>query len=140
MSLDLPRARSSDPHVSARREWLATTGLGGYALGPVSGPRTRCSHALLVAALDPPLGRTLLVAVAFQAALDLGVSPEAMLMAIAVAASTAFATPVASPVNALVLTPGRYRFGDFAKVGLPIVLLMLVATLLVVPTVFPLHP
>lgn len=82
----------------------------------------------------------LLAPVAFQAALDLGVSPEAMLMAIAVAASTAFATPVASPVNALVLTPGRYRFGDFVKVGLPIVLLMLVATLLVVPAVFPLHP
>jgi di/tricarboxylate transporter len=82
----------------------------------------------------------LLAPVAFQSALDLGVSPEAMLMAIAVAASTAFATPVASPVNALVLTPGRYRFGDFVKVGLPIVLLMLVATLLVVPAVFPLNP
>jgi di/tricarboxylate transporter len=63
-----------------------------------------------------------------------------MLMAVAVAASTAFATPVASPVNALVLTSGRYRFTDFLKVGLPIVLLMLVATLLVVPLVFPLSP
>ncbi len=62
MSLDLPRARSSDPHVSARREWLATNGLGGYALGTVSGLRTRCYHGLLIAALDPPLGRTLLVA------------------------------------------------------------------------------
>jgi di/tricarboxylate transporter len=82
----------------------------------------------------------LLAPVAFRAALDLGVSPEAMLMAIAVAASTAFATPVASPVNALVLTPGRYRFRDFVRVGLPIVVLMLVATLLVVPAVFPLNP
>ena len=84
---------------------------------------------------------TVLIApVAFAAAVDLGVSPEAMLMAVAVAASTAFATPVASPVNALVLTSGRYRFTDFLKVGLPIVLLMLVATLLVVPLVFPLSP
>jgi di/tricarboxylate transporter len=82
---------------------------------------------------------TVLIApVAFAAAVDLGVSPEAMLMAVAVAASTAFATPVASPVNALVLTSGRYRFTDFLKVGLPIVVLMLIATLLVVPLVFPL--
>lgn len=81
----------------------------------------------------------LLAPVAFAAARDLGVSPEAMLMAIAVAASTAFATPVASPVNALVLTPGRYRFGDFVKVGLPIVALMLAATLVVVPIFFPLR-
>jgi len=80
----------------------------------------------------------LLAPVAFAAARDLGVSPEAMLMAIAVAASTAFATPVASPVNALVLTSGRYRFGDFVRVGLPIVVLMLIATLLVVPVFFPL--
>jgi len=80
----------------------------------------------------------LLAPVAFAAARDLGVSPEAMLMAIAVAASTAFATPVASPVNALVLTSGRYRFGDFLRVGLPIVVLMLIATLLVVPVFFPL--
>lgn len=82
----------------------------------------------------------LLAPVAFVAARDLGVSPEAMLMAIAVAASTAFATPVASPVNALVLTSGRYRFGDFLRVGLPIVVLMLIATLLVVPVFFPLNP
>lgn len=81
----------------------------------------------------------LLAPVAFAAARDLGVSPEAMLMAVAVAASTAFATPVASPVNALVLTPGRYRFGDFVKVGLPIVALMLIATLVVVPIFFPLR-
>jgi di/tricarboxylate transporter len=82
---------------------------------------------------------TVLIApVAFGAATSLGVSPQAMLMAVAVAASTAFATPIASPVNALVLNPGGYRFTDFLKVGVPIVLLMLVTTLLVVPLVFPL--
>ncbi|MEX2502381.1 MAG: hypothetical protein WD336_08390, partial [Trueperaceae bacterium] len=70
----------------------------------------------------------------------LNVAPEAMLMTVAVAASTAFATPVASPVNALVLGPGRYRFRDFVKVGLPVVILMMIATLLVVPVLFPLTP
>ena len=59
---DFGRALCSDPHISTGREWLVTNSLGGYAMGTVSGIRTRCYHGLLVAALDPPLGRTLLVA------------------------------------------------------------------------------
>jgi di/tricarboxylate transporter len=79
----------------------------------------------------------LLAPIAFQAGLDLGVSPYPLLMAVALAASTSFATPVASPVNTLVLNPGQYRFGDFAKVGLALQALVLVATLLLVPVFFP---
>jgi len=59
---DFGRALCSDSHVSTHREWLVTNGLGGYAMGTISGVRARCYHGLLVAALDPPLGRTLLVA------------------------------------------------------------------------------
>ncbi len=82
---------------------------------------------------------TVLVApVALQAALALEVSPYAMLMTIALAASSAFMTPVASPVNTLVLSAGGYRFMDFVRVGLPLQVVMLVATLLVVPIFFPL--
>jgi predicted glycogen debranching enzyme len=44
------------------REWLCTNGIGGYASGTVAGTLTRCYHGLLVAALAPPLGRTVLVA------------------------------------------------------------------------------
>lgn len=79
----------------------------------------------------------LLAPIAFQAGVDLGVSPYPLLMAVALAASTSFATPVASPVNTLVLSPGQYRFGDFAKVGLALQALVLVATLLLVPVFFP---
>jgi predicted glycogen debranching enzyme len=43
------------------REWLITNGIGGYASGTVAGVLTRCYHGLLVAALNPPLGRTLLL-------------------------------------------------------------------------------
>ena len=39
-----------------------TNGIGGYAFGTIAGHQTRCYHGLLVAALQPPLGRTLLVA------------------------------------------------------------------------------
>ncbi len=80
---------------------------------------------------------TVLVApIALQIAVELGASPPVFLMVIAIAASTAFATPIASPVNTLVLGPGRYRFADFAKVGIPLQLLIMVATMLVVPLLF----
>jgi predicted glycogen debranching enzyme len=59
--LDLSRDICSDLPIAQAREWLATNGIGGYASGTVGGPRTRAYHGLLVAALDPPLGRTLLV-------------------------------------------------------------------------------
>lgn len=54
-----------------------------------------------------------------------------------VAASAAYVTPVASPVNTLVLGPGGYRFADFVRVGLPLLVLNMVLVLIVVPLVFP---
>jgi predicted glycogen debranching enzyme len=47
--------------TASRREWLVTNGIGGYASGTISGILTRRYHGLLIAALNPPLGRTLLV-------------------------------------------------------------------------------
>ncbi len=81
---------------------------------------------------------TILVApIALQTASTLGVSPESFLMTVAIAASTAFATPIASPVNALVLNPGGYRFRDFVRVGLLMQFVIMIATLLSVPFFFP---
>lgn len=81
---------------------------------------------------------TVLVApIALQTALDLGISPYPLMMTVAIAASTAFATPIASPVNTLVLGPGGYRFGDFFRVGALLQLVVLLLTLLVVPLLFP---
>ncbi|MGJ3252614.1 MAG: amylo-alpha-1,6-glucosidase [Elainellaceae cyanobacterium] len=51
----------SDLTLSEQREWLVTNGIGGYACGTISGLLTRCYHGSLTAALNPPLGRTLLV-------------------------------------------------------------------------------
>lgn len=79
----------------------------------------------------------LVTPIAFQTAIALGLSPYPFLMAVAVAASTSFATPIATPVNMLVLGPGGYHFGDFTRVGLPLQVLILLATLLVVPLFFP---
>jgi predicted glycogen debranching enzyme len=60
--LDFGRDVCGDLSVAARKEWLVTNGLGGFASGTVAGVLTRRYHGLLIAALNPPLGRTLLVA------------------------------------------------------------------------------
>ena len=59
---ELDRATCSTFEAAVGREWLVTNGLGGYASGTVAGVATRRYHGLLVAALSPPLGRTVLVA------------------------------------------------------------------------------
>ena len=84
---------------------------------------------------------TVLVApIAYQVAVGLDMSPRPFLMTVAIAASTAFATPIASPVNTLVLNPGGYKFFDYMRVGLLLQLVLLVATLAIVPWMFPLSP
>ena len=79
----------------------------------------------------------LVAPVAIGAAAQLGVSPYPIMMTVAIAASTSFATPVATPVNLLVIGPGQYKAADFARVGLLVQALVLVATLVVVPMWFP---
>ena len=82
---------------------------------------------------------TVLVApIAYKVAVDLGLSPHTFLMTVAIAASTAFATPISSPVNTLVLNPGGYKFFDYFKVGVSLQLVLLVVTLVIVPWMFPL--
>jgi di/tricarboxylate transporter len=82
---------------------------------------------------------TVLVApIAVNIAAQLHLSPYPFLMTVAISASTAFATPVASPVNTLVLGPGGYGFADFAKVGIPLQAAIMVITLSVVTLFFPL--
>ncbi len=56
------RSITSDEAAATRREWLVTNGIGGYAMGTVGGLLTRRYHGLLIASLQPPLGRTLLLA------------------------------------------------------------------------------
>ena len=81
---------------------------------------------------------TLLVApIALGAATTLQLHPAPLMMCVAIGASTAFVTPIASPVNTLVVAPGNYRFVDFVRVGLPMQLIAMLITLLVVPWLFP---
>jgi len=74
--------------------------------------------------------------VAVSAADELDVSAKPVLMAVAVASAAAFLTPVATPANLMVMGPGGYRFGDYWKLGLPILALFGVVAVFLVPVIW----
>ncbi len=81
----------------------------------------------------------LMAPIALSTAEATGLSPHALLMAIAMASSASFITPIAHPANILVMGPGGYRFRDYLVVGLPLTLVVFVIILLLVPLFWPLR-
>ena len=79
----------------------------------------------------------LMAPIALAAAKSMGVSPYPFAMVVATAASAALMTPVSSPVNTLVLGPGKYSFSDFVKIGVPFTILVMVVCVLLIPVLFP---
>lgn len=79
----------------------------------------------------------LIAPIALSTAEALGVSPHPLMMAVAVAASASFMTPIGTTTNLMVYTPGGYRFTDYFKVGAPLTLLFLILTLVLVPLIWP---
>ncbi len=76
--------------------------------------------------------------IAITAAQQMGADPRAFAMAVALATSTSFLTPMGHPVNALVMGPGGYRPRDYLWLGLPLVLVTLALALWLIPYVYPL--
>ena len=74
--------------------------------------------------------------IAISAAAELGVSGQPVLMVVAIAAAASFLTPVATPVNMMVMGPGDYRFGDYWKLGLPLLLWFGVVAIGLVPLIW----
>lgn len=87
-----------------------------------------------------PVVAVLMVPIALNTAKDMGFSPQSLAMLVALGASATFLSPVGHPANILVMGPGGYRFGDYAKVGLPLTFLMLVVILITLPYFWPLLP
>jgi di/tricarboxylate transporter len=79
----------------------------------------------------------LVAPIAYNTALDLAVSPKPFFMAVAVAASSCFMTPISHQSNALVMGPGGYRFFDYIKTGTPLNLLIWLVASLMIPIFFP---
>ena len=79
----------------------------------------------------------LLAPIGISIAQSIGGSPFPVLMAIGIAASCAFTTPVATPPNTLILGPGKFHFMDYVKVGLPLVLVSMIVCTVIIPLVWP---
>ena len=84
--------------------------------------------------------KALLCPVGIALSSQIGASPKAVLMAILIASSCAFASPVGTPPNTLVLGPGKYKFMDYLKCGSGLVAVCLVVSILVIPVVWPFFP
>ena len=81
----------------------------------------------------------LLAPIGISIAQSIGCDPKPVLMALGIAASMAFATPMATPPNTLVLGPGGFSFNDYVKVGVPMCVLSLVVSVIIIPIMWPFH-
>lgn len=71
---------------------------------------------------------------------EMGLQPETAMMAIAVAASASFTSPISHPANILVMGPGGYRFVDYLKVGVPLTIVVFITAMILLPILWPLAP
>jgi di/tricarboxylate transporter len=76
--------------------------------------------------------------IAIEIAVRLNVNPDAFLMAVAVAASSAFLTPIGHKNNTLIMGPGGYRFGDYWRMGLPLEVIVIAVAVPMILKVWPL--
>ncbi len=71
---------------------------------------------------------------------EMGLAPETAMMAVAVAASASFTSPISHPANILVMGPGGYRFVDYLKMGVPLTIVVFVTVMILLPRIWPLMP
>ena len=93
--------------------------------------------ALLSLFLSNTATAVLVAPIAIYVAKEMSVSPYPFAIAVVIGASAAFASPVATPVVTLVVEPGRYRFMDYLKVGMPLMLLTYLVMIVLTPIIFP---
>ncbi len=82
----------------------------------------------------------LLVPISISIAQQMGADPKAVVMATVIGGSCAYATPIGMPANTMVLGPGGYKFNDYVKAGLPLMIVATVCSLVLLPILFPFYP
>ncbi|MFP6829572.1 MAG: SLC13 family permease [Gammaproteobacteria bacterium] len=102
--------------------------IGGFYLITAAGTMIIPTAALVV----------LMSPIVLSASGDLGIAPQTAMMAVAMAASASFTSPISHPANILVMGPGGYRFADYLKVGLPLTAVVFVTVMLLLPIFWPL--
>jgi len=120
--------------------WLTSGAVGTVgSLGPLAVVAAVFLLTAIFAQVMPTSAVAILIApIALHTASDLGLSPAALMMTVALASSASFMSPIGHPSNILIMGPGGYRFTDYTKVGLPLVIVCLAVTLLLVPLIWPL--
>ena len=126
--------RTGGVDLGAKALMAVADGAGAYAVLACLFAIT----ALLGLFISNTATAVLMAPVSIALAKDLQASPYPFAMIVALAASTAFMTPVSSPVNTLVVGPGNYTFGDFVRVGTPFSFVVLVVSVIMVPLLLPL--
>ena len=82
----------------------------------------------------------LMVPIATSLAKSLGADPRSMIIAVVIACSCAYATPIGMPANTMVVGLGGYKFKDYVKAGLPLIAISFVLCMVLLPILFPFYP
>jgi di/tricarboxylate transporter len=138
----MPLGIAMDDNHAGTARWLAD-GLVGVAgdFGPYVLLATLLVLTTIITQVMSNAAAAVLVApIGIAIAVGLGFEPYPFLMGIAIAASTAFLTPIGHQSNVLIYGVGNYRFTDFTRVGAPLSVLVVVLTLFLVPMVWPFTP
>jgi len=122
-------------------QYLATTMLAALgSFGPwavIVGLYVMTALGTLV--IPTPALVVLMAPICITASHELGIAPQTVLMGIAMAASSAFATPIAHPANLMVMGPGGYRFGDYVRLGVPLMLVVFVTVMALLQVFWPIN-
>ncbi|MCO8291050.1 SLC13 family permease [Tetragenococcus halophilus] len=136
----------------ALAEALEKTGAGSLIADTVIGllGQNASPFALLVAIfllaavltnfMSNTASTALLVPISLSIATGMGADPRAVLMATVIGGSCAYATPIGMPANTMVLSPGGYKFMDYVKAGLPLIVVSTIVSLVLLPILFPFYP
>lgn len=82
----------------------------------------------------------LMAPIVLSASADMGIAPQTAMMAVAMAASASFTSPISHPANILVMGPGGYSFSDYLKLGIPLTVIVFIVVMLLLPLFWPLQP
>ncbi len=93
--------------------------------------------ATLTIAIHPAALVVVMAPVALEAAAAFDISPQTVMMAVAIAAAAVFMSPISHAANLLVMGPGGYRFRDYLKVGVPLTLIVMAIAMLLLPWIWP---
>lgn len=110
-----------------------------------SNPRAVLGAVLIVTTLitnfmSNTASAALLAPIGISIAAEIGADPRAVLMAIAIGASASYATPIGSPPNTMVYGVGGFKFIDYVRVGLPLIVINFIITMIILPILFPFYP